>query len=330
MDWGKLGDGYILNADLLYTKSEDSALYIRPGAYQTGTAPDGRPIYQDDRVAFPSFCFCSDFLLTNVKGPDAKSLTLSLGLNKHYDNGWDWSMGYAYTESEDVSPMTSSVAFSNFVLQSVSDYNNPGLATSNNEIPHRFTFRVAYKANWWKGYRSKFSIYGSLNEGRPYSYTFAEDDGDTFGDYLSDRHLLYVPDGMSDPLVTYASGFDQAAFFAFVDSSGLGKYAGGIAPRNEFNSGWWGKFDFRFEQEFPAFRDEHSFSGFLVIRNLCNLINDDWCVLKEVGFPRRQAIVDMEIVDDQYLFENFIAPVGETIVASPSLYEIRIGLRYEF
>jgi outer membrane receptor for ferrienterochelin and colicin len=331
MDWGKLGDGYILNADLLYTKAEDSALYIAQTAHLTGeTAPDGRPIYQDDRAGFPSFCFCSDYLLTNVKGDDAKSLTLSLALNKHYDNGWDWSLAYAYTEAEDVSPMTSSVAFSNFVFNSVSDFNNPGRATSNYETPHRFTFRVAYRANWWKGYQSKFSLFGSAHEGRPYSYTFAGDDGETYGDWLNDRHLLYVPDGMSDPLVTYDPGFKQDDFFAFLQASGLNKYAGGIAPRNVFNSGWWGKFDFRFEQEFPGFRDEHRFSGFLVIRNLCNLLNDNWCVLKEVGFPRRQAVVDMEIEDGKYLFEEFIAPVGETVVAAPSLYEIRIGLRYEF
>jgi len=330
MDWGKLGDGYILNADLLYTKSENSALYVRPGAYQTGTAPDGRPIYQDDRAGFPSFCFCSDMLLTNVKGDNAEALTFSLGLNKHYDNGWDWSLGYAYTNAKDVSPMTSSVAFSNFVLQSVDDFNDPGLATSNYEIRHRFTFRVAYRANWWKDYQSKFSIFGSAYEGRPYSYTFAEDDGDAFGDLLDDRHLLYVPDGMSDPLVSYDPDFNQSAFFDFLSSSGLDRYAGSIAPRNAFHSGWWGKFDFRFEQEFPALRDDHRFSGFVVIRNLCNLLNDDWCVLKEVGFPRRQAIVDMEIEGAQYLFENFISPVGETRVAGPSLYEIRIGLRYEF
>jgi hypothetical protein len=328
---GKLGTGYQLNADLLYTRAEDSAIIVNGTAQlQEETAPDGRPIYFDPRAGFPSFCFCSDYILTNVKGSDGESLTLSLGLNKSYDSGWDWSLGYAYTDAEEVSPMTSSVAFSNFVFNSVSDFNNPGLATANYEIPHRFTFRVSYAAYWWKNYRSKFAIFGSANEGRPYSYVFASGDGEEFGDWLDGHHLFYVPSGTEDPIVRYGPDFDQAAFFSFLDSSGLNAYAGQIAPRNAFNSGWWTHFDFRFEQEFPAFREGHRFKGHIVIRNLCNLLNDDWCTLKEVDFPRRRSLVDVSIDGDQYVYEDFSVPPGETRVAKASLYEIRVGLRYEF
>jgi hypothetical protein len=166
MDWGRFGDGYILNADLLYTIANDSAIIVNGTATETGTAPDGRPVYTESRR------FNSDYILSNVKGSDAEALTLSLGLNKRYENGWDWSLGYAYTDAEDVSPMTSSVAFSNFANIAVSDFNDPGLATSNYTIPHRFTFRVAYETYLWKNYRSKFAIFGSANEGRPYSYVF--------------------------------------------------------------------------------------------------------------------------------------------------------------
>jgi outer membrane receptor for ferrienterochelin and colicin len=333
MDWGKLGDGYILNADFLYTKGQDSANIVRNGAELLDeTAPDGRPLYFDPRAGFPSFCFCSDFLLTNVKGSDSESLSLSLAIDKSHDNGWDWSVGYAYTDAEEVNPMTSSVAFSNFVFNSVSDFNDPGLATANYVVPHRITFRASYEANWWKDNRSKFSVFGSANEGRPYSYVFSNGD-EYFGDWLGGRHLVYVPTGIDDPLVTFLPGFETDDFFAFVNSSGLSKYAGQIAPRNAFNSGWWTHLDFRFEQEFPGFSEDHRFSGFVVIKNLCNLINDDWCVLKEVGFPRRQSVVELHddsVEDGKYLFDSFIQPAGETRVSGVSLYEIRVGLRYEF
>ncbi len=139
---GNWGSGYVLNADLIYTKAEDSALVVNGTMAQVGTAPDGRPIYQDSRA------FRSDYILSNVKGADARSTSFSVGLNKSYDSGWDWALGYAYTKSEDVSPMTSSVAFSNFVNIAVDDPNRPRLATSNYEIPHRFTFRVSYEARW--------------------------------------------------------------------------------------------------------------------------------------------------------------------------------------
>ncbi len=277
-----------------------------------------------------------------MRGPDAESLVLSLGLQKSYDSGWDWSFGYSYTDSEDVTPMTSSVAFSNYANVAVDDPNGPTLATSNYNIPHRFTFRVSYENTWWDDNRTKFAVFMSANEGRPYSYVFSDNDGESrkapwgpfgatnFGDWISDRHLLYVPDGMDDPNVRFDDDFNTSAFFDFVNASGLAAYAGSTVPRNAFNSGWWTNIDFRFEQEFPAFKEDHKFVGYVVISNICNLINDDWCTLKEVSFPRLEDVVVMEIDDGQYVFEEFVAPGGEARRADASLYEIRLGVRYDF
>ncbi|MFC1740837.1 carboxypeptidase regulatory-like domain-containing protein, partial [Pseudomonadota bacterium] len=53
------GDGYVLNADILYTKNKNSAIVINGTMEQTGFAPDGRPIYTDPRR------FNSDYILTN-------------------------------------------------------------------------------------------------------------------------------------------------------------------------------------------------------------------------------------------------------------------------
>jgi hypothetical protein len=214
----------------------------------------------------------------------------------------------------------------------VDDPNGPSRAASNYNIPHRFTFRLGYSAYWWGDNRTNFTLVGAHSEGRPYSYTFAGDDGDTFGDFISYRHLLYVPTGPNDPLVVFADSFNTAAFFDFVNGSDLGKYAGSIAPRNEFNSDWWTWYDLRIEQEFPGFADGHKFAGFIVIKNLCNLLNDEWCVLREAGFPRNQAIVDMEISEDgsQYIFEEFLDPPGQGRVSDPSLWEVRVGVTYRF
>ena len=318
------GDYYTLTADLLYATFEDSAIVINGTAEQTGTAPDGRPIYTDPRR------FNSDFILTNVKGGDGKSLNFGIGIAADYDNGFDWTLAYAYTDAEEVSPMTSSVAFSNFANIAVSDFNDPGRATANYEIPHRFTATLGYEAYWWNDNRTKFTLFAQANEGRPFSYTFAGDDGDSFGDFIDNRHLLYVPTGMDDPLVNFGPEFNTASFFEFLDETGLSAYSGQIAPRNAFNSSWWGSFDIRIEQELPGFRDDHRFAAFVVVRNFCNMLNSDWCQLKEVSFPRRQAVVDMEIEGDQYLYEFFTPGGGETVRADPSLYEIRIGLRYDF
>jgi hypothetical protein len=317
----ELGDGYIFNADLLYTNAKESAIVVRPNLELVGTAPDGRPIYDNTRG------FLNDTVLTNVRGADAESLNLSLGINKSYDNGFDWSFGYSYTKAKDVNPMTSSTSGSNWGNVAVDDPNKPSLAVSNYSIPHRFTWRLSYEAYWWGDNRTKISLFGAANQGRPYSYVFGFDDGDTFGDANDFRHLLFVPDGPSDPRVVFDPGFDQQAFFDFVKREGLKP---GIQKRNDHLSSWWAHFDLRFEQEIPGFFGKDKFSAFIVIKNFCNLLNSDWCVLKEAGFPRTDDVVDMEIIDGKYYFEDFIQPGGESRATDASLWEMRIGLKYSF
>lgn len=327
--WYMPGD-YVLNADLLYTRSDDSAIVVGNALEQTGTAPDGRPLYTDTR---PFFIFgSSDYLLTNVQGSDAKSTQFAINLSKSYDNGFNWNLGYAWTEAEDVNPMTSSVAFSNYANIAVDDPNNPSRATSNYEIPHRFTFRLGYSAYWWGDNRTNVTLSGAHNEGRPFSYTFAGGDGNVFGDFISRRHLLYVPTGPDDTAVQFADGFNTAAFFDFLNESGLQQYAGGIAPRNAFYSDWWTYFDLRIEQEFPGFTEGHKLAGWITFRNFCNFLNDDWCVLKEASFPRAQGVVEVDITDDnsQYIYEEFVRPGGQGRVTDASLWEVRIGLTYRF
>ncbi|MBL4827467.1 MAG: TonB-dependent receptor, partial [Spongiibacteraceae bacterium] len=287
------------------------------------TAIDGRPIY--DSIAGRR----QDFLLTNVSGDSGSSTVFSMGISKSFESGLDVQFGYAYTQAEDVNPMTSSVAYSNYTTLATDNPNNPDVATSNYEIPHRFTLRLYYEKAFIGNFKTKFSLIGSANEGRPYSYAFS--DNTIFGEFVfTDRQLLYVPTGITDPNVIFGDGFDAEAFFAFVDDENLDR--GRIMKRNELNSDWWTKFDVRVEQEFPGFSQEHSASAFFVIENLGNLINDDWGVLYETDFPRIQSAVNATIDEDsgRYVFNSFEDPATQTRVRDASLWKARIGIRYDF
>ena len=70
-------------------------------------------------------------------------------------------------------------------------------------------------------------------------------------------------------------------------------YSGKIAPRNAFNSDWWSWFDIRIEQEFPAFAEGHKLAGWIMVKNFCNMLNDEWCVLEQASFPLNQPVVDV-------------------------------------
>lgn len=318
-----LPNDVVLTGDFLYSESQDAAIVSDISRVASGTAPDGRTIYSGPNGR------SQDFMLTNVDGDSGTSKVFSIGISKVFESGFDVALGYAYTDAEDVNPMTSSVAFSNYTNIATSDPENPGVATSNYEIPYRFTLKMGYTKAFFGDYETKFTVFGSANEGRPYSYVF--DDGFKFGDstgFIS-RHLLYVPDGLSDPNAVFADSFDTDAFFAWANSEGLSQ--GKIIERNQVQSDWWTKFDIKIEQELPGFMSEHRSSIFFVIENFGNFLNDDWGVQYETSFPRAQAAVEASINDNgQYVFEEFLDPTGQTRVSDSSLWEMRFGLKYTF
>ena len=314
-------DEYLLMADFLYTDKQDSAVVQNLAFGQTDTAPDGRPIYSGVNHGRNN-----DFLLTNVEGKDGKTTVVSFAVSKEYDFGLSFTASYAYTDAQDIHPMTSSVAFSNYHNIALSDAENPQLSTSNYEIPHRFTVNITYVRELFEGYETQFSLFGQSNQTHPYSYNFSKN-SDGFSYYHdTDRELLYIPTE-SDPTVIYGDGFDQAAFNDFISSEGLSR--GAIMGRNSLDGGWWTKFDVRIEQQLPGFTSDHKASVYMVVENFGNMLNDEWGVLKEGSFL--QGAVVTSITDEgQYSYDSFTNPSPKSRVTDASLWEIRIGIKYDF
>jgi hypothetical protein len=313
-------DDYVFTADYLYTDKRDSAVIYNLALVKSDTAPDGRPIYSD--ALHPRN---SDFLLTNVKGDDAYSHIWSFGMNKAFDNGIDLALSYAYTVSKDIHPMTSSVAFSNYHGFATEDAQNPNLATSNYEIPHRFTLSLSYTTQLIEGLDTKFSLFGQASQTNPYSYTF-DKKTNMFGFVGSSRDLLYVPE-VGDAKVVYADKFDKAAFDSWVEREGLNR--GEIMNRNSVDGDWWTTFDLKVEQEFGGFADGHKGSAFFVLKNVGNFLNDDWGVLYK-GDPMQNAVTAKINDRGQYEFQAFNNPSGTDFEIRPSLWEIRLGVKYDF
>ncbi len=315
---------YVLTADLLYTRKQDSALINNIAYGDSGRkAPDGRPIFE--QVQPGRF---SDFMLTNVQGDDGDSLVLSFAASKKFDFGLDATVSYAYTESEDVSPMTSSVAGSNYSFFARTNPENPGVATSDYEIPHRFTLKLSQRFELVDGYATRVSLFASANEGRPTSYTFSRSDR-VFGDsnWSNSSQLIYVPE-VNDSKVVYAEGFDLDGFNQWISDAGLEKYRGQIMPRNGVNQDWWTKVDLKVTQDLPGAMPGHKAQVFFVVKNLGNLLNDEWGVLEQYTF-NTQRVVSTTINDNnQFVYDNFSVPTPT--IQSASLWELRLGVEYKF
>ena len=317
-----LGNGLRVMADILYSKTNEAATVVPLSYVRTGTAPDGRPIYGGST---------SDFLLTNAE-EKGKSLVLSAAVSQQYDNGIDWSLGYAYTDAKDVNPMTSSVAFSNFANYTTYDPVNPTLATSDYEIAHRITLQLGYEKEYFKGLKTKANLFGTANEGAPYSYVFSRNS--TFeSPFSSSRQLAYIPNGVDDPLISPLSDPDAvAALVHYINgNSDLENARGSIFTRNDAADDWWTKFDLKLSQELPGLRANDRAEAFITIENVGNLINPDWGILREHGFPGNAELYSAYIDNGQYVITSFNRDADQdSIVVSPSLWQVHFGVKYKF
>ncbi len=362
-----LGSDWTWGMDFLYSITRDPVIWQNISLNRIGTAPDGRPIYQGQDLLDPDcpanvvgstttdLANCSvrrdDIILTN-SNENPKVLSVSTYAANSWELPWqtdlDLSIGYAYLDAEDVSPATSSTATSNFENIGVADYNNPTVATSDYEIKHSIKVRAQFKKEFAPDWVTRLSFFGRMNSGSPYSYTFDTNCGsdaiagrcNMFGDSDDSerRSLLYVPRGGNDPLIDYVNSDPAAldAYIAFIQANDeLAAYAGRIAPRNAFNNGWWGRVDMRLSQEIPlpkTLGDDKLLVTFDV-RNLTNLLNDEWGIFNERRYNDfgRVALVEAELSPDgsQYVIRRFNG-TQDRRSTSLSTWRAQVGIRYDF
>jgi hypothetical protein len=201
-------------------------------------------------------------------------------------------------------------------------------------VRHRITTTLSYKKEFIDGHYTRFSLFGTANEGQPISYTFS-DSADMFLDDNDDRSLIYVP-LENDPNAVYGSvtnddgvttPFDLEGFNRLIEEEGLTR--GAIMDRNSSSADWWVKFDIRVEQELPSFFEGHKASAFLVIENVGNLLNDDWGVFRQGTFVGDDVITASINDQNQYVYEAYNAS-EQSINRGASLWEVRVGVKYKF
>jgi len=312
-----------LTADWIYSRVKDEVLWRDLRLEQVGVAPDGRPIYGqrgDGRGEE-----IQDLLLTNTGQGEGTVLSLELSKTWRVASGrFDAYLGYANEDVSDVNPGTSSTASSNWDNVATSDPNDPGLASSNYEMRHRFNGSLAWRKSYFGDYETSLALFGEHRSGRPYSYTFSNTEvGAVWGDprqggNARQRQLFYVPDGdviFEAPCTqaetdTNVPGCVEAGFSsvnaaasafaadmeAYIRQQGLEKWRGRIVPRNSHKSPWVSLLDLRMGQELPVFRQARGIVTFDV-ENLANLLNSDWGQLRQVNFPYVAPVVDVDRIE---------------------------------
>ena len=226
--------------------------------------------------------------------------------------------------------MQSFVAFTNFVNPALNDINAPVPGTSNYEVPHRFTLRASYAHNFFGDYETRIALYGYSKEGQPQSYTMG--DNNLEGNGRNSRHLLHVPTGVNDPNAVF--DMDQGEideFFAWIDRKGLKP---GMQKRNAQNAKWSTRFDLYFSQEIPTFIGDTRAKFYVKVYNLGNLLNDEWGVVNDSPFSPEDVVEAVVVTEGPnygaYQFSNFSGGEVNEVLQNRSLWDVRLGIKFEF
>ena len=318
-----LDSGITIRANYIYMEEEDPvAAYIGGCDPKGNAAADNRPLYGG----------CSYVgYLTTFKNIQPETNIFGISMEKSFDNGLDLFLGYAHTDREMAHMMTSSIIFSSAVRMPIFDHLTPVNSPSHYEIEHSFNYALTWKGNIFGNLETSIGLNGFRQSGNPFSYTFR---GDLSG-YRTDGEnieLLYVP-SIDDPNVIYSDGFDVAAFEQFLQDSGLSAYRGSAVPRNSFSSPWEGTFDLRIAQEIPSGGVPGKAIFFIDIENVLNLLNSDWGGFENYSgsTTNSRGIVEAD-VDDQgrYVYKTFKVDGQPTQKIGKSVYQIKVGLKYQF
>lgn len=355
-DLGPLGDGWLFGVDFLYGNVIDAYQWTDLRSTVIGTLPDGRPRYAQ-RPNSGAASTNQDLLMTNSSR--GRSLIGVIRMSHRWDFGLSIDASYTRSDVTDTNAITSATAGSLYSNNAFSDPNFAAYGRSIYEITDQFKLRFDYNHAFFGDYRTRFSLFAEYRSGRPYSIVTFDPSGGrlavsgTVGN--AGRMLAYIPTA-NDPLVSFDTAASQTAFNNLVTTLGLERYRGQIVPKNSQSSPDVFRVDLHLSQELPApginrLFPRARFQVFADVENFLNILNSDWGSLRQVAFPYTATIANIQCLNApvatgtapgagvvntastqtcaQYRYSNVLAP-NEALVGRQSLYQIRVGVRFEF
>ena len=292
-----------------------------------------------------------DILMGN--GTSGRTSSISFQLAKSWFIGekssLDFRFGYAFTDAEIGNPVNSATATSGYEEVATAVINTTTLGPASWANEHNIVIGGTFKHFFFEDHPTSIGVFFRRRSGRPYSYTYDNNTATTlFGDSDNEeRNLFYVPTGPNDPNVDLSRLSEQGTlddFFAFLDRTGLSKYAGGISPKNGFDGEWNTDMDIRISQEIPLGDSRNSLKIFLDIENFLNMLSDGNNVQRftssgDIG--EGVPVLDAALSGDgsQYIYSNF-NPGGSNSSGNnfdplirdvdDSVWRVQIGLKYSF
>ncbi|MFN5048246.1 MAG: Oar protein, partial [Roseateles sp.] len=293
--------------------------------------------------ALSNAAFNNVLLATETKkgGGDAVTLSLSKAMPQY---GLNWQVAYTRMSATEVSPLTSSVANSNFNSRAIYNPNEDVAANSAYLVRDRVSAAVNWSRAFVGKYKTTVGLFYEGRKGKPYSWTYANDMN---GDNVT-NDLMYIPSAPGAAGVVFRpaqnSGLaDNAAaekrFWEIVNgSSALSSAKGSVVSRNSSFAAFVNSFDLRLSQEVPGFTSRHKGVISLDILNVGNLLNKRWGRIDELRFEsqggQRRSFVNYGGMDANgnyvYYVDGKVTDYTTRQAKGESQWAAQITARYEF
>lgn len=291
----KLGDGYKLTLDALYTKTlydvKFQQINIKDQVEYYTTGPVQSPVYTGGKL---NSQYSNVYLLSNTTEGYRYNLTAQITksgkkmrVGTVHQLALNWSAAYTYGKSMDVSNGIRNSFQSNFEVNPAIVPNNPKLSYSNFDLRHRFVATFSANFIWNDVNTTSLSFFYSGQSGSPYSVVY-NSGGNPFGN-AANANLPYIPKDQSDinlknvkdaaGNVTYSAAQQWTDLNSFIENDKyLKTRRGQYAERNGLRTPWNHDLDLKLMHEFKLSRknNNHAIQLSLDVFNVLNLLNNEW------------------------------------------------------
>lgn len=354
--------GMVFGAEWIHTKVNKAVYYkhLNLGAV-TATGTDGRELYYNAAGYNPNCWSTAGTAAATAVGcggtaPGSRSLSnsgfgnvllatgtskgngdaITIGVAQQPLPGFTWQLAYTRTRATEVSPLTSSVANSNWNARSIFNPNEDVAADSAYLIRDRLSGTINLERALIGKLKTTFGVTYEGRRGKTYSWTYYND---LNGDGVAGNDLMYIPSRQGSNEVVFNGGAaEEQRFWDVVNGNPeLRNAAGQVVGRNSGTAPWVNSFDVRIAQEIPGFMSGHKGKIKFDILNFGNLLNRKYGRIDEVAFQsaggNARSFVNYKGTDAQ---GRYVYSMGATEDYTTrqnrgeSQWAMQLSLSYEF
>ncbi|MFN2446566.1 MAG: carboxypeptidase regulatory-like domain-containing protein [Vicinamibacterales bacterium] len=311
--------GLVATGEFLFSETIKDIGYQNLNLVQTGTRPDGRPVFSRPVTSLSDVIF-----LTNSGA--GRQWNAVAKIERPTRGGLYMSGSYMYGSSQTTNDGSSSQAASNWGNVDVpGDPNNPPLTRSLYEVKHRINAGLAYSFRPARVLDMTVSLFYNGQSGRPIDAGFNNSDPNNDGRFTND--LLYIPRSADEVIF---EGGNYADFEAFLTRFGFDEFRGSIVPRNAFPGPWVHSLDVRYAVGVPFGRRKAE-----VTFDLFNLLNAFDNTNGAVEYAEFNTFVPVsfggvDAATNRYIYR--FNPAGTQLLLDDlrSRWQAQLGLRLRF